>query len=47
MNIKGQRTTKLSNVKTVLNRGFHFTVVFENGKTQDYDFHTYDYFISR
>lgn len=46
MNIKENKTKRLQNVKTVMNRGYHFTVVFNDGTEIDYNFHEYDYFIN-
>lgn len=45
VNLKENKTKRLS-AKTVMNRGLYFTVVYEDGKTENYDFKTHDYFIN-
>jgi hypothetical protein len=45
INLK-ENITKRVQVKTVMNRGLYFTVIFENGRKQDYSFRQYDYFIN-
>lgn len=46
VNVKENKTKRFTNVKTVMNRGLHFTVIFEDGNEADYSFKTYDYFIN-
>jgi hypothetical protein len=45
INLK-ENITKRVQVKTVMNRGLYFTVVYEDGKKEDYNFKSYDYFIN-
>lgn len=45
INLKENKTKRIT-AKTVMNRGFYFTVVYEDGKKEDYNFKSYDYFIN-
>ena len=45
VDLKKNKTKRLY-VKTVMNRGSYFTIIYDNGETENYDFKTHDYFIN-